>query len=68
MLVVRASPILAFVRPDKGSEFRKHCFDLVMHKYFEIFIMVCIFFNTIILASSYFGEPEKFTYICETIN
>jgi voltage-dependent calcium channel L type alpha-1D len=50
------------------SKFRKACYDMCLNDKFEIFIMVCIIANTIILAIKWYDEPKSVSSITELLN
>lgn len=41
---------------------------MASHKYFDSFIMLCIMLNTIVLAMSWYDEPESITAFTKHAN
>ena len=47
---------------------RLMCTRLVVWKFFDPFINVCIVLNIIIIASEHYGEPDSWTWVHEALN
>lgn len=43
------------------SRLRRFCYQLVHHKYFDIFILTIILINVGFLAATWYGEPPSYT-------
>lgn len=56
--MVRINPKLANKRPEK-NRCRQLMFDIAMHQYFDMFIMVCIALNTGVLAMKWTNMPDN---------
>jgi voltage-dependent calcium channel L type alpha-1D len=50
------------------SQIRNFCIKVTSHKYFESFIIFCIFTNSIILSLTWYNEPENLSNYLEIIN
>ena len=57
LVAFKAKPIRK-AKPS-SSRFRNLCIYIADHEKFETFILVCIILNTIVLATTWYGEPEK---------
>lgn len=44
------------------------CKDIAMNDWFNHFILICIIFNSVCLAITWFGEPDKLVTVMEWIN
>ena len=56
------------LKPPPEDSWRYKFFNLVVHPYFEAFIMACIIANTISMSIKYFGQPYEMTLGIEIIN
>lgn len=57
------------MKPLKTSSYRKRpLYRFVTNKYFEIFILVCIILNTIVLALNWYRRPQEVASITEFTN
>lgn len=56
------------LKPPPEDSWRYKFFNLVVHPYFEAFIMACIIANTISMSIKYFGQPYEMTMGIEIIN
>ena len=67
---------LGFIEPQRQLKdlradldpWRKQIFDVVVHKRFDQAIMGCILFNCIIMAGTYYGEPDWWTTTQDVLN
>ena len=50
------------------NKFRALVYDIVLHDYFEYFILICIVLNTIVLAVYGVDIPKKYIDVTETLN
>ena len=55
------------IRVEPKFFIRKYLFRLVHHRYFEFFIMFCIFMNIFIMVLQHDGQPEDLTTYSETL-
>ena len=60
-------PKLAMIRP-LDNKFRIVCFDLAMNRYFELFILLCILLNTLILTLKWTYMSKGAIFATEVIN
>jgi hypothetical protein len=56
------------VRVEPKFFIRKYIFRLVHHRYFEFFIMFCIFMNIFIMVLQHDGQPASLTSYSETLS
>eukprot|EP01028_Stygiella_incarcerata_P000804 TRINITY_DN1125_c0_g1_i15.p1 TRINITY_DN1125_c0_g1~~TRINITY_DN1125_c0_g1_i15.p1 ORF type:complete len:1490 (+),score=400.83 TRINITY_DN1125_c0_g1_i15:652-4470(+) len=47
----------------QGSRFRERLHNFVSHKYFDIFIVVCVCLNVGLLATKHYGEPRDWSLV-----
>lgn len=59
---------LKFRTPEPKNRIRKKIYDFVNHQYFDIFIMVCILLNTIIMAMRYNRMSKTYERVLESMN
>lgn len=65
-IMIRQS--LRIQTPEPKNKFRKKIYVCVNHEYFEIFIMVCILLNTLIMSMRYARMSNTYERILESIN
>eukprot|EP01028_Stygiella_incarcerata_P003241 TRINITY_DN16303_c0_g1_i1.p1 TRINITY_DN16303_c0_g1~~TRINITY_DN16303_c0_g1_i1.p1 ORF type:complete len:988 (+),score=249.52 TRINITY_DN16303_c0_g1_i1:350-3313(+) len=58
---------LKFIRIPKDA-FSKKVFDIVQHKAFEGFILICIVVNVLFMMTEHYGQPEDWTFVLEISN
>ena len=58
LVVIKCKPKLAYKIP--SNKFRLKMFKLANHLYFDIFILICIGLNTLILALTWYDQPIIF--------
>ena len=51
-----------------GNKIRDICLKIAKHKYFEVFIFICICANTVILSLSWYGMDEGIIDVLEIFN
>ena len=67
---------LGFIEPQRQLKdlradldpLRKQIFDVVVHERFDQAIMGCILFNCIIMAGTYYAEPDWWTTTQDVLN
>ncbi|CAI2381758.1 unnamed protein product [Moneuplotes crassus] len=59
---------LRFKAPEPKSKCRKKAYFLVNHRYFEVFIMICILLNTLLMSMRYARMSDTYEFTLETIN
>lgn len=59
---------LRFKTPVPLNKFRRKVYELVEMKYFEIFIMVCILLNTIVMSMRYARMSDTYELTLESFN
>ena len=62
LVIMNISPKSAFVRP-QDNRFRILCYDVATSSKFEVFIMVVILVNMVLLMTVYAGMSPLVTYI-----
>jgi len=67
ILVLKMKPKIAFLRP-LSNKLRQKCYDLAEHKYFEVFILVNILINTVVLTIKWPNMSKQTELITERIN
>lgn len=65
-LIAKSSPNIEFLEPT--NKFRKFCYKLTQHYLFEGFILTCIFFNMLQMATLYDGASNTYNYANTIIN
>lgn len=51
-----------------SNPFRERLREVVTHEYFELFILVCIVLNTIVLAINWYDQPRYLDSVLSFIN
>ena len=59
---------LRFKPPPPKNQWRKKVYNLVNHQYFEIFIMICILLNTLVMSMRYARMSKTYETTLESIN
>ena len=66
LLVLRSAPIAKIKAPE--NQFRRLCFKIEQHVYFERFIQIAILLNTVTLVIKWYREPGYVNQISEILN
>jgi len=62
LVIMNISPKTAFVRP-RHNRFRIFCYDVATNAKFEVFIMVVILLNMLLLMTVYAGMSPTVSYV-----
>ena len=66
-MILKAKSKFFSVKPP-DNEFRRFLYDIITHPLFEVFILIAILINTIIMAISYEGQTQEYYETTKMLN